>query len=235
MSDSSSPDQHTSVPACVGIIMDGNRRWAKERNLPPLEGHRAGYEKLKEVTKWCTNLGVRHLVVYAFSTENWKRSSDEVGYLMDLMRTLLRDQLAESPHPDEAIHIVGDHTRFPDDIQKSIIELHNRNTPYAKRHLWVCASYGGRQEVLAAIHTLPPHTAAVVTEEEFTQALWTGSMPEPDIIIRTGGEKRLSNFLLWHAGYSELFFLDTFWPDFSKEEFDAVCTEFAHRTRKYGV
>jgi undecaprenyl diphosphate synthase len=179
-------------------------------------------------------MDVHHLVVYAFSTENWNRSKEEVGYLMDLMRVLLHERL-DAPHkPDEAIHIVGDHARFPQDIQDLISKLHSRNVPTAAFHFWVCASYGGKSEILSAVHALLAQQKNTVTEEEFTSALWTARMPNPDIIIRTGGEKRLSNFLLWRSGYSELFFLDTYWPDFSKEELETVIAEFAGRKRNYG-
>lgn len=227
------PSQPT--PACVGIIMDGNRRWAHTHNLPTVEGHRKGYETLKEVAVWCKEREIHHLAVYAFSTENWKRSEEEVGYLMDLMRTLLQERLAKTQVLEEAVHVVGDYTRFPVDIQELITTLHARNSPDATYHLWVCASYGGKPEILAAVNSLLHRGVGEVTEEEFTRTLWSVGMPAPDIIIRTGGEKRLSNFLLWLSGYSELFFLDTYWPDFSKEDLNGVLTDFASRKRNYGA
>ncbi|MBP9749399.1 MAG: di-trans,poly-cis-decaprenylcistransferase [Candidatus Pacebacteria bacterium] len=222
------------APTCVGIIMDGNRRWARVRDVPTLMGHTSGYEKLKETEGWCKEANVRHLAVYAFSTENWNRGAEEVGYLMDLMRTVLHDRLEKLQSPDVAVHIVGDCGRFPKDIQDLIAAVHSKNRADAEYHLWVCASYGGKSEILAAVNALIQEGVQEVTEECFTGALWTAAMPAPDIIVRTGGERRLSNFLMWHSGYSELFFLDTLWPDFSKEEFDGILAEFAERTRNYG-
>jgi undecaprenyl diphosphate synthase len=214
--------------------MDGNRRWARERGLPTVKGHQAGYKTFKQVAQWCKEAGVTHLAVYAFSTENWKRNEEEVGYLMDLMRELLEKGLPDMHKEDVAVHIVGDLSLFPEDIQSSIQRLHSKNPASPTQHLWVCASYGGKSEVVAAANRLLQGGVKEVTEEEFTRALWTADMPAADIIIRTGGEKRLSNFLMWHSGYSELFFIDTYWPDFSQAELQRVLDEFATRKRNYG-
>lgn len=214
--------------------MDGNRRWARERGLPTLEGHKKGYETFKQVAAWCKEQDIEHLAVYAFSTENWNRSKEEVGYLMRLMRDLLTKGLPQMHKEDVAIHIVGDLARFPDDIQELTEALHSKNPKSASHHLWVAASYGGRPEILAAVKTLLQEGAGEVSEQGFTDKLWTAGMPAPDIIIRTGGEKRLSNFLMWHSGYSELFFRDTLWPDFSEQELRDVLKEYAQRKRNFG-
>ena len=223
------------TPSCIGIIMDGNRRWAKEQGLATIEGHKAGYEKFKEVAEWCKEAGLKHLAVYAFSTENWNRNKEEVSYLLDLMRELLEKGLPEMHKQDVAVHIVGDLSRFPDDIQTSIDTLHGRNPVDPAHHLWVCASYGGKPELLAAVNTLLARGVQGVSEKEVSDVLWTAGMPDPDIIIRTGGQRRLSNFLLWHAGYAELFFIDTYWPAFSKREFTQILHDYGARTRNYGT
>ncbi len=224
----------TQVPHSIGIIMDGNRRWARERGLPTLEGHRAGYAKLKEVAAWCRDVGVRHLAVYAFSTENWKRDVNEVAYLMDFMRIAFREQLSELRKERTAVHIVGKLDLLPADLQETVCTLHDTNPSDATHHLWACVSYGGRAEIVDAVNVLREEDG-VVDEDAITRALWTAAMPAPDIIVRTGGEKRLSNFLMWHSGYSELFFLDTLWPDFSRDTFDTVIAEFMARKRNFGV
>jgi undecaprenyl diphosphate synthase len=220
-------------PACVGIIMDGNRRWAREQGLPTLEGHRRGYEKLKDVQAWCREQGIYHLAVYALSTENWKRSEEEVSYLMDLFRAMI-EEFSQSSHEDSAVHFVGDLARFPSDIQESIDRLHASNSPEAQYHLWVAASYGGRTEIVHAVQDLLQTGVTEITEDLFSQSLWTAGMPDPDIIIRTGGEQRLSNFLSWQAVYSELFFPKTYWPAFTKEDFQSILDQYSERDRRHG-
>lgn len=225
-----------SSPVCVGIIMDGNRRWARERGLPTLEGHRRGYQKLKEVAQWSRTAGVRHLAFYALSTENWKRAEEEVAYLMDLFRMVLSTELSTLRAENTAVHLVGDVERFPQDLQESIRDMHASNPIDAEHHVWLCASYGGRAEIVAAVNSLCAKSVdGVIDETVFSHALWTLGMPDPDIIIRTGGEHRLSGFLTWQSVYSELFFLDPYWPDFSKEMFDQVLADFASRERRHGT
>lgn len=222
------------VPTCVGCIMDGNRRWAKAHDQDVRGGHAAGYETLKQVVSWCKDMGVRHLVVYAFSTENWNRGEREVGCLLDLMRTVLRTQLEELRSHDVAVHVVGDIARFPEDLQSEIAHLHETNPTEARYHLWACTSYGGRAELVAAAQRLVEDGVTDVTEDSFSEALWTADMPDPDLIIRTGGQQRLSNFLPWQSTYSELFFLDLLWPDLDRTTWNNVLHEFAQRKRNYG-
>jgi len=239
-------DSETYIPTCVGFILDGNRRWAKERNLPTLEGHTEGYARLKETIVWCHEAGIHHVVAYVFSTENWKRTTEEVGYLLELTRVLFKREVVKIRQKNWAVRAIGDLSLYPPDIQELIEEVHTANPKDPEFTLWLAASYGGRSEILAGVNKLltqraqePCASAGAegkeqVTEEEFTHALWTSDMPDPDIIVRTGGQKRLSNFLAWSSSYSELFFLDTHWPAFSKEDFLLILKEFANRKRNFG-
>lgn len=220
----------TTPVRCIGIILDGNRRWAKERGLPQLEGHRRGYETLRSAVRWVGKRGVPHLAVYAFSTENWKRSDEEVSYLMGMIReVLVRDA---STIIDEGVRLrfPGDRTQLDRDIQDAMQKMEEDSAHNTQLTLWVCLSYGGRAEITAAARG-----AGDITEESINNNLWTAGMPDPDIIIRTGGQKRLSNFLLWQSAYSELFFLDKMWPDFDENDLDAVLSEFTARKRNFGV
>lgn len=226
----------THPPQSIGIIMDGNRRWARERGLPTLEGHRAGYAKLKEVAAWCRDAGVHHLAVYAFSTENWNRTTEEVSYLMDLFRMVLTKELAQVRAEGTAVHLVGQLDRLPQDMCEMVADMHAMNPPEATHHVWLCISYGGRAEILAAVNTLLTRERKDkdVDEAEFARVLWTADMPDPDLIIRAGGERRLSGFLTWSSVYSELFFPKEYWPDFSKELFMSILTEYTMRERRHG-
>jgi undecaprenyl diphosphate synthase len=214
--------------------MDGNRRWAKERNLPILEGHRAGYEKLKDVLKWCRELGVEHLVVYAFSKENWNRKKDEVNYLLDLLRHIMKEQTEHAVKEKIRLLFPGDLSQFPADIQEILRKAVDQTKDFHETTFSVALSYGGRAEVIDAIRRIPLDRVATIQESEFEQLLWTRDIPDPDMIIRTSGEKRLSGFLTWKSVYSELFFTDTFWPSFSKDEFAQMIFQYGERERRYG-
>lgn len=223
----------TSIPTCVGIILDGNRRFAKERGLPMLEGHRAGRENLKHVTRSVREAGVAHLVVYAFSTENWNRKEEEVSYLMDLFRTAIQNEMREMGREGVRICFVGQRERFSVELQQAMNDVEGETQSNSSFTLWVCLSYGGRAEIVAAARAAFAEEEGL-TEETLAKHLWTRDMPDPDIIIRTSGEKRLSGFLAWQSVYSELFFTETFWPDFSREEFTAILAEYATRERRRG-
>ena len=212
--------------------MDGNRRWAKAKGLSSLEGHRAGTETLKKTVRFVRDSGIKHLVVYAFSTENWSRDKDEVSYLMDLFREAIQKEISELGKENVRVRFIGQSERFSDDLQRSMDEMEKETAKNEAITLWVCLSYGGRAEIVAAARAAAAR--GEVTEESLAQNLWTGDMPDPDIIIRTGGEKRLSNFLPWQSVYSELFFTDTLCPDFNREEFDSILAEFAQRERRRG-
>lgn len=218
--------------ACVGIIMDGNRRWAKAKGLPSLEGHRAGAEKFKDVVRLVRSNDIKHFVVYGFSTENWNREPSEVAYLMDLFREALQKEMSELGKENVRVRFIGQRERFSDDLQQAMNTVEKETAQNDAITLWICFSYGGRAEIVAAAQAAAK--SGEITEESLRAHMWSAEMPDPDIIIRTGGEKRLSGFLMWQSIYSELFFTDTLWPDFTKEEFDAILAEFATRERRNG-
>lgn len=222
-----------SRATCVGIIMDGNRRWAKVRDLPKLEGHRAGIEAVKNVVRFARTRDIKHLVIYAFSTENWGRAPEEVSYLMELFLESIRNEMSELGKEGVRVRFAGQRERFSKDLQKAIDDVEKETEKNDAITLWVCLSYGGRAEIVAAARAASA-SAEGVTEDSLERNLWTTGMPEPDIIIRTGGEKRLSGFLAWQSVYSELFFTDTLWPAFTNEEFNSILAEFAQRERRRG-
>lgn len=225
----------TDVPkpvTCIGLILDGNRRWAKERNLPTLEGHRRGFENLKNVARWVRDRTIPHLVVYAFSTENWNRSEEEVAYLMDIFRGAIRDSREELGKEGVRIRFVGQRERFAHDMQDGMRETEEATDGNSAMTLWICLSYGGRAEIVAAAQAAAADGA--ITEDLIRSHMWSAEMPDPDIIVRTSGEHRLSNFLLWQAAYAELFFIQPHWPDFSEAILDEVLAEFAARERRHG-
>ena len=219
---------------CIGIIMDGNRRWAKEKNLPQFAGHEAGYQKFLEVLGWAREAGARHLIVYAFSTENWNRPKEEVSYLMKLIERIIEERAQKIAEEKVRVRFIGELDKFPERVRKSMRELEEKTAIFKDYTLGIALSYGGKAEIISAIKRLPENIARNLTEEEFSKYLWTGDFPEPELVIRTGGQKRLSNFLLWKAAYSELYFTDTYWPDFSKEEFLSAINFYAGTQRNFG-
>jgi undecaprenyl diphosphate synthase len=226
----------TSKPTCVGIIMDGNRRWAKARGLPSLEGHRAGSETLKNAVQWAKDAGVKHIIFYTFSTENWKRSEEEVSYLLDLISGFIKKELEHFHTEGGVLHYVGDLSRFSPELQKTLKESAEKTAGNSGPHVYFALNYGGRQEILSAVRSIVSENPkeGEITDEYFAKHLQTGDMPDPDIVIRTSGEMRLSGFLPWQSVYSELFFTPTLWPDFTKEEFDSILAEYAVRERRHG-
>lgn len=215
--------------------MDGNRRFAREKGLPSVEGHRRGYSKFKEVLSWTKEAGIRNVIVYVLSIENWKRSKEEVSYLLELMRTMLKKELKEVSKEKTRLIFAGDLSRFPEDIQQLIAQAHEKTADYTDYTLVVAASYGGRAEILSTVNKLiAKGTNKPVSEEDFEKELWTAGVPDPDLIIRTGGVERLSNFLPWQAVYSELFFTKTYWPDFNREEFESILKKYSLRERRHG-
>lgn len=218
---------------CIGIILDGNRRWAKERGVPTLEGHREGMERLHEATRWVAARGIPHLVVYAFSTENWKRTAEEVSYLMVLIEEGVRRFTEEAIREGVRVRIAGQRERFSPRLRAAIEQMEADTAHNTKITVWMCLSYGGRAEIAAAAQAAAAQ--GEVTEESLENNLWTAGMPDPDLIVRTGGAHRLSNFLLWQSAYSELFFIDEFWPDFSEVILDRVLAEYKERERRFGT
>ena len=221
------------TPACIGIILDGNRRWARERGLPIFEGHRRGMNNVEPIVLAARDLGVKHIVLYAFSTENWNRSKDEISYLMGIFEDTLRENLTRLAKERVQTHFVGQKERFPESLQRAMREAEKCAPADPRIVMWVCLSYGGRADIVQAASTLMSE-GAPITEESLRSRLWTAGMPDPDLIIRTSGEKRLSNFLLWQGAYSELFFLDTYWPAFTKADLETVLTMYAARERRMG-
>lgn len=216
----------------VGIIMDGNRRWAKERGLPTLSGHKKGYEKIKEIVRWSENLPISTLTFFAFSKENWNREKKEVNYLMDLFRLALKKDLAELIGKC-VIKFIGDREDLADDLKRLILDLEARSKEKGGKILVVIAlSYGGRDEIIRAIKKI--ENPREINEEKFESLLDTADIPDPDLIIRTSGEKRLSGFLPWQGVYSELFFVDTYWPDFKEKEFSDIVSGYYSRKRRFG-
>ena len=214
--------------------MDGNRRFAREHDLSLLEGHRAGADKLKEVVAWCEEAGIKHLITYAFSTENWQRNKLEVEYLMTLFREVMMRDLPELMAKGVKIKCVGNLSDFPADLQVSMKKLMGESEKNSGVNLHLALSYGGRAEILAAYRKLHEQGFENPSEKDFSEALWTTGMPDPDLIIRTSGEQRLSGFLPWQAVYSELAFTPTLWPALTHDEFFAILEDYNGRERRRG-
>jgi undecaprenyl diphosphate synthase len=220
----------------LGIIMDGNRRWAKNKNLPALEGHKAGYEKVKEVGKWCIDRGIEVLTVYAFSTENWNRSKDEVKYLMILLKVASKEGVEEFNKLGIRINILGSTQGLDKKIMKSINNIQEKTKNNMKGVLNICFNYGGRLEIVEAIREIVKNgfSPEEINEDLVTQFTWLKNQPEPDLIIRTSGEQRLSGFLTWSSVYSELYFTSCTWPAFNEKELDKAIEDFNARHRRFG-
>lgn len=220
----------TTQIQCLGFIMDGNRRWATEQGLPTLEGHQRGAAVMEDVIHWVDAAGIPHVVFYAFSTENWLRSKAEVSYLMDLFREWL-DKLDQKVK----VKVVGNRRDFAPDIIEKITLLEAKSATHtdASTTVWIALSYGGRAEIIEAVnHAI--EKGQPVDERSFESMLWTGDMPDPDMIVRTGGECRLSNFLTWKSVYSELYFMDTHWPALTAAHFQDILDEYARCNRRKG-
>lgn len=225
--------EEINIPTCIGLIMDGNRRWARERGLSTVEGHRKGYDLLKDLIDWTRELRVKNLVVYAFSTENWERSTEEVSYLMELFKTGIRELEERSSDKNVNFRFIGQRERFSSELQEEMARIEAKAVDNPELTVWLALSYGGRAEIIAAVNEAVRH-GGEVTEASFSNLLWSAGMPDPDLIIRTSGEERLSNFLPWQSVYSELFFTKTYWPDFSKEEFQGIVEAYGNRKRRKG-
>ena len=226
------------LPRHVAIIMDGNGRWAKKRLLPRVAGHNAGMKSMQEIVRRASDLGIEHLTVYAFSTENWNRPPEEVAALMSLIFTSLEEELFM--RNNVRLRIVGDLGRLPEDVRTSLEDLTARTAENSGMSLVLALSYSARWEITEAARKIAARTAKGeltlqdITEKTITEALTTSFMPDPDLLIRTGGELRLSNYLLWQCAYSELYFCDTFWPDFNEEAFYAAVADYQSRERRFG-
>lgn len=227
-----------ALPGHVAIIMDGNGRWANRRGLPRAMGHRAGTERLREIIRFSSDIGIRALTLYAFSTENWKRPQDEVGVLMNLLIEYFTREIDEMHRNGVRIRALGDISQFPDRVRQAIEAAEDRTRENDGLQLSIALNYGSRAELLRAANLA--HRAAMANgEEEISQALlesflYTAGLPELDLMIRTSGEERLSNFLLYQASYAELLFTEDFWPDFTVDRYIEALRSYENRTRRYG-
>ncbi len=232
--------ESNKVPAHIAIILDGNRRWAKKRGMPTLQGHTEGADNLERIARYCSKLGVKYLTVYAFSTENWKRTEDEVKYLMNLMAEYIGSFEVRFKDSNAVIRLVGNIDRLPKKLQDSIIKIEEKTKNNTGLILNLCINYGGREEIVNATKVIADKVASGnlklddINEDMFPNYLRTGNIPDPDLFIRAGGEKRLSGFLLWQSSYSELYFSDVLWPDFNENELDKAINEFNNRKRNFG-
>ncbi len=235
-------DRSRPVPRHIAVIMDGNGRWAKKRGLPRSAGHAAGAETFRTIATYCKDIGVQYFTVYAFSTENWKRPQEEVDALMDLFRKYLREAAETMFQRGVAVRILGDLAPLPADIRAQIDEVDeiaDRLGPDAATAS-LCINYGGRDEIKNAVRALAEDVKAgklapaEITEDSISERLYTAHMPDPDLIIRPSGEIRTSNFLLWQSAYSEYYFTDVLWPDFSTADMDKAIDVFHHRNRRFG-
>ncbi|ASJ54318.1 isoprenyl transferase [Brevibacillus formosus] len=234
-------DRSGKIPEHVAIIMDGNGRWANKRSLPRVAGHRAGMKAVKEVVKAADEIGVRYMTMYAFSTENWKRPRDEVDFLMKLPQEFLSTELDELIERGVRIRMLGSKNELPSHTLKALLEAEERTKDNSGLQLNFALNYGGRDELAKAFSVMAAQVKAgelqpeQLTEELISSYLYTSEIPDPDLLIRTSGEIRLSNFMLWQLAYTELWFTDVLWPDFTREHFYQAIVEYQGRARRYGA
>ncbi|MEI3390313.1 MAG: isoprenyl transferase [Clostridia bacterium] len=230
-----------NLPVHIAIIMDGNRRWAKEKDLETKQGHKEGAENLKRIAKYANEIGIKYLTVYAFSTENWKRTEEEVGALMFLLKWYLNDLLNSSDLDNVKINVLGDITRLDPGIQKLILKLEDKTKDYTGLKLNIAFNYGGRDEITRAVKSIATSvknneiSVEDINEDLISNNIYTAGMPDPDLLIRPGGEKRISNFLPWQLSYTEFIFTDKYWPDFNRDDLDEAILEYERRNRKFGA
>jgi undecaprenyl diphosphate synthase len=221
------------VPHAVAIVMDGNGRWATAHGVSVAEGHRAGSRALRPVVETAIDVGVESLAVYAFSTENWTRPGDEVEALMEIFGETIDRELVDLAKEGVRTRFVGRRDRAPDWLRTKLAELEAATATETRLNLWIAFDYGGRAELVEAARRIA-ESGAEVDEESFGRYLYAPEMPDPDLVIRTSGELRVSNFLLWQSAYAEFAFIDTLWPDFGPEEFRAAIEDYASRRRRFG-
>ena len=232
--------QPLHLPVHIGIIMDGNGRWAKKRFLPRSAGHRAGASNFRTITRYCSKIGVQYLTMYAFSTENWSRPAEEVGALMGLFKEYLEEALRDFMDENIRVRFIGDVSAFPEDLRTLIQEVEEASAPKTGMVLNLAMNYGGRAEITRAAQAFAQEVASGakrpedLTQELFSSYLYTGGQPDPDLIIRPSGEERLSNFLLWQSAYAEFVYFDILWPDFKTSDLDEAIRIYSSRQRRFG-
>ena len=220
------------IPQHIAIIMDGNGRWANERGEERTYGHKAGVETVKKITAECRRLGVKYLTLYTFSTENWNRPAKEVAALMDLILTTMEEDIFMKNNV--RFRMIGDMNRLPDEVQVKVKDLEKRTAKNDAMTAIIALSYSSRWEITQAVKKIAANPPQDITEDTIGQYLETSFMPDPDLLIRTGGELRISNYLLWQIAYSELYFCDTYWPDFDEEELHKAIADYQGRQRRFG-
>lgn len=229
------------LPNHIAIIMDGNRRWAKEKNLPSIMGHKEGAQALRKIIRHSGKIGIKYLTVYAFSTENWKRTKEEVDYLMNLLIDSLNQYLSEALENDVTLNFIGNIKELPEKVQKTIKESEEKTQNNKRLNLQIALNYGSRLEIINAVKEICQEykankiTINDINENIINQYLYTKNIPDPELLIRTGGEFRISNYLLWQSAYTEFYSTKAMWPDFTPEELDKALNEFSRRQRRYGA
>ncbi len=232
--------ENTFIPRHIAIIMDGNGRWAKKRGLPRNAGHKAGAETFRRIANHCNDLGVKYLTVYAFSTENWKRTEEEVAGIMFLLEKYLTEALADMEKNRIRFQLFGDISRLSPKLQRLMADTMERSRDYTDVQVNFCINYGGRDEIIRAARAFAADVAAgkrsadSLTEADFESYLDSAGVPDPELVIRPSGEMRTSNFLPWQSAYSEFVFMDVLWPDFSDADLDRAIEEFNRRNRRFG-
>ncbi|MCD6177646.1 di-trans,poly-cis-decaprenylcistransferase [bacterium] len=234
------------IPTHVVLLPDGNRRWARERGLPTIQGHLAGFENIKRFCRWCQKKGIKVLTAFGFSTENWNRPKEEVKYLLELLERGFREELKKYLDKQAGknmmltkkvrVRVIGQKERLPKSLREVIKKIEDLTKNNKEYFLNLAVSYSGRWDILEATKKIIKEKipASKITEKLFEKYLSTAGLPAPDLVIRTSGEKRFSNFLLWQSAYSELYFCDKYWPDFKEEDFDRALEEYARRQRRFG-
>ncbi len=229
------------LPTHIAIIMDGNRRWAKNKNLPSMLGHREGVQSLKKITRYASDIGIKYLTVYAFSTENWNRKKDEVDFLMFLIREAIQNEFEEMHKNNVKLNVIGFYKELPTPLPDVLDEAMNKTKNNTGLNLQVAINYGSRAEIIYAVKEVAKKVIAKeveldnITPELLTEYLLTKNIPDPDLLIRTGGEQRISNYLLWQSAYSEFYSTNALWPSFDAKELDKAIDEFNKRQRRYGL
>lgn len=227
-------EELSGLPRHIAVIMDGNGRWAKKRGLPRSAGHSAGAESFRRAARYCRSLGVKYLTAYAFSTENWKRPVEEVDAIMRLLEKYLHEMLEDMEKEKTRLRFFGDISVLSPELLALCRECEERSSVYEGGQVNLCINYGGRDEIVRAAMRWAEDGGGELDEERFSQYLWSAGIPDPDLLIRPGGETRISNFLLWQLAYAEMYFSDVLWPDFDEKQIDKAIEAFRRRDRRYG-